>query len=119
MKPIGECRADNLIAKPYPPALVQAGTLAEAGTLERGTLVAQDAQSGKWSVISEGKTPGAVVAATMKEEGTVAELYVSGHFYRSGLMPEDFTLTDAHRAALRQNNIYVCDDVDAVPPEAD
>lgn len=119
MKPIDECKADNLIAKLHPPVIVQAGTLAEAARLERGTLMTQDAESGKWSVVSESKTPGAVVATTMKEEGTVAELYVSGHFYRSGLLPEDFELTDAHRAALRKDNIYVCDDVEAVPPEAD
>lgn len=112
---IGICKADNLIISGKFQRDTMSVTIASGqGVLSRGTVVAKSSESRKCVILgtaaSEGETltPYGIICdevdATSADAVTTA--YRTGNFNKEALIvKENYTMTDADEAALRNGNI--------------
>lgn len=112
---IGICKADNLIISgKFQRDTVSVTIASGQGVLSRGTVVAKSSESGKCVILgtaaSEGETltPYGIICdevdATSADAVTTA--YRTGNFNKEALIvKENYTMTDADEAALRNGNI--------------
>lgn len=119
---VGSIGADNLIAGIYPPPVTQVFDLKTSGIIERGTVLGRGAD-GKYFVLGaktgtgtsataiEG-TASVIVAETTEEDDEIVVAYISGHFYRNGLIvADDYELTEADENNLRLAGIRLTDGI--------
>ena len=114
---IGTCEADNLIISgKFQRDAVSVTSESGEGVLSRGTVVAMSSESGKCVILgtaaSEGETltPYGIICdevdATSADAVTTA--YRTGNFNKEALIvKENYTMTDADEAALRNGGIYL------------
>lgn len=113
---VGSCSQDNLIAKLTPAAEtfgIVIEKLEEATVLKRGTVLARDDVTGKYSVMSAGKVASCVLSDAVEvgtEEDAVGVAYRSGNFNRAALfVAEGYTLSGADEDTLRKYDIILTD----------
>lgn len=114
---IGICEADNLIISgKFQRDAVSVTIASGEGVLSRGTVVAMSSKSGKCVILGteagedETLTPYGIICdevdATSADAVTTA--YRTGHFNKEALIVDDnYTMTDADEAALRNGGIYL------------
>lgn len=114
---IGTCEADNLIISgKFQRDAVSVTITSGEGVLSRGTVVAMSNKSGKCVILGttaatgETLTPYGIICdevdATSADAVTTA--YRTGHFNKGALIvDDDYTMTDADEAALRNGGIYL------------
>lgn len=114
---IGTCAADNLfISDKFPIDAVSATITSGEGVLARGTVVAMSNTTKKCVILgttagtSETLTPYGIICDEVDATSAdaVATVYRTGHFNREALIvDEDYTMTEADEAALRNGGIYL------------
>lgn len=114
---IGTCEADNLIISgKFQRDAVSVTIASGEGVLSRGTVVAMSDKSRKCVILGttaatgETLTPYGIICdevdATSADAVTTA--YRTGHFNKEALIvDDDYTMTDADEAALRNGGIYL------------
>lgn len=114
---IGTCAADNLfISDKFPIDAVSATITSGEGVLARGTVVAMSNTTKKCVILGttagtgETLTPYGIICDEVDATSAdaVATVYRTGHFNREALIvDEDYTMTEADEAALRNGCIYL------------
>lgn len=114
---IGTCEADNLIISgKFQRDAVSVTIASGEGVLSRGTVVAMSNKSGKCVILGttaatgETLTPYGIICDEVDATSAdaVATAYRTGHFNKGALIvDDDYTMTDADEAALRNGGIYL------------
>lgn len=107
---LGECTSELLIANANFPVNVAHVTVKTGQTLERGTVLAVDADNLCVALGTEGATASYILAEDVdaSEADTIAEAYISGVFVKNALIVlDDYTMTADDEAALRNGGIYL------------
>lgn len=101
---IGETGADNVLAGTYPPAKVVAVDITAGDVIERGTLLSRE-DDGTYVTLGSGSgEAAAVMAQTTTEDDVIAEVYISGCFYRQKMIvADDYEITDDDEFNLQKN----------------
>lgn len=114
---IGTCEADNLIISgKFQRDAVSVTIASGEGVLSRGTVIAMSNKTSKCVILGttaatgETLTPYGIICDEVDATSAdaVATAYRTGHFNKGALIvDDDYTMTDADEAALRNGGIYL------------